>query len=98
MYYYYAMVAAYPGIKIWWKKHLTTLQIVQFVVDLGFVYYCMFRVVYHEVISYLMQGSCQGEVWAGWVGTILLSSYLYLFVVFFYKTYLTPKQKITKTE
>ncbi|KAJ3359474.1 hypothetical protein HDU91_004916 [Kappamyces sp. JEL0680] len=88
MYYYYAMVAAYPGIKIWWKKHLTTLQIIQFVVDLGFIYYCMYYVV-------VAKNECQGDVNAGWAGTVLISSYLYLFIEFFYKTYVrtAPKAK-----
>ena len=36
-YYYYFMTAA--GYKIWWKKYLTTLQIVQFIIDLFIVYF-----------------------------------------------------------
>ena len=30
MYYYYWITLVYPGIKIWWKKYLTQLQIFQF--------------------------------------------------------------------
>ncbi|KAL1738020.1 ELO family, partial [Schizophyllum fasciatum] len=37
MYYYYWASAG--GAKIWWKKYLTTMQIIQFVIDLHFVYF-----------------------------------------------------------
>ncbi|KZT54401.1 GNS1/SUR4 membrane protein [Calocera cornea HHB12733] len=37
MYYYYYATAG--GAKIWWKKYLTTFQIVQFVIDLFIVYF-----------------------------------------------------------
>jgi fatty acid elongase 3 len=33
MYWYYFQAAR--GIRIWWKKYITIMQIVQFVVDLG---------------------------------------------------------------
>jgi hypothetical protein len=33
MYWYYFQAAR--GIKIWWKKYITVMQIIQFVVDLG---------------------------------------------------------------
>lgn len=52
-YYYYFATCAYrlpslraelttweaAGYKVWWKKYLTTLQITQFVLDLGVVYF-----------------------------------------------------------
>ena len=37
MYYYYACASI--SIRIWWKKHLTTLQITQFAVDLVAILY-----------------------------------------------------------
>lgn len=40
MYYYYFRTTA--GVKIWWKKYLTTLQIIQFITDLGVVYCCTY--------------------------------------------------------
>ncbi|KAG0313235.1 hypothetical protein BGZ97_010392 [Linnemannia gamsii] len=39
MYYYYMRAAA--GVRIWWKQYLNTLQIVQFVLDLGFIYFLL---------------------------------------------------------
>lgn len=37
MYYYYWATAA--GYKIWWKRYVTVLQITQFILDLGLVYF-----------------------------------------------------------
>lgn len=37
MYYYYWATAA--GYKIWWKKYVTVMQITQFILDLGLVYF-----------------------------------------------------------
>jgi fatty acid elongase 3 len=41
MYYYYARtsVSAKP---IWWKKHLTTFQIVQFIIDVAVINFCLY--------------------------------------------------------
>ncbi|KAJ3364633.1 hypothetical protein HDU91_002472 [Kappamyces sp. JEL0680] len=82
MYYYYA--EASRGKRFWWKKHLTTLQIIQFIVDLGFIYVSMY---------YALQTpkACQVESWAGYLGTALISSYLVLFIQFFKKTYAKTK-------
>ena len=35
MYYYYFITTLSPGIKLWWKKYLTSLQISQFVIDVS---------------------------------------------------------------
>lgn len=37
MYYYYWATAA--GYKIWWKRYVTVMQITQFILDLGLVYF-----------------------------------------------------------
>ena len=85
MYYYYARAAV--GVRLWWKKYLTTLQIVQFVIDLGFIYYCLY-------VKFLTKkGDCTGDVTSGWFGAGLLTSYLGLFIKFFYDTYHARKVK-----
>ncbi len=51
MYYYFAMTAV--GRDVWWKRHLTMLQILQFLVDLGFGYSGMY-------VHWASGWSCQG--------------------------------------
>ncbi|KAI0825120.1 elongase of fatty acids ELO [Trametes gibbosa] len=92
MYYYYYATAG--GARIWWKKYLTTFQIVQFVVDLFVVYFATYS---YYVASYLPHwphlGSCAGTESAAVFGCLLLSSYLLLFVKFYIDTYKKPKGK-----
>ncbi|GAA5994837.1 elongation of very long chain fatty acids protein [Rhodotorula paludigena] len=86
MYYYYFMTAA--GYKIWWKKYLTTLQITQFVIDLFTVYfasYSYFAATYFPNMPSM--GSCAGTEGAAIFGCALLTSYLFLFIAFYQKTY-----------
>ncbi|KAF8506698.1 elongase of fatty acids ELO [Russula emetica] len=89
MYYYYYATAG--GAKIWWKKYLTTMQIVQFVVDLHLVYfgtYSYFAAAYWPELPVL--GSCHGTESAALFGCALLSSYLLLFIKFYIDTYKKP--------
>ncbi|GAA6036923.1 hypothetical protein JCM8097_006356 [Rhodosporidiobolus ruineniae] len=92
MYYYYFMTAA--GYKIWWKKYLTTLQITQFVIDLFTVYfasYSYFSATYWP--TWPTMGSCAGTEGAAIFGCALLTSYLFLFIAFYKKTYSAQKAK-----
>ncbi|CAO3576623.1 unnamed protein product [Absidia cylindrospora] len=86
MYYYYFRTAS--GAKIWWKKHLTTMQIVQFVIDLGVIYFCFYTYyayTYHPSLPNL--GTCTGTEVSALSGCALLTSYLFLFINFYRITY-----------
>lgn len=86
MYWYYFQAAR--GVRIWWKKYITMLQIVQFVIDLVFVYfasYTYFTSTYFPNMPGL--GTCAGEEFAAFAGMGILSSYLLLFISFYLATY-----------
>lgn len=86
MYWYYFQSAR--GIRIWWKEWVTRLQIIQFVIDLGFIYfasYTYFTSKYFPSMPHV--GSCAAEDLAAFTGVAVLSSYLVLFVLFYLATY-----------
>lgn len=86
MYYYYFRTAA--GAKIWWKKYLTTLQITQFIIDLGIVYFCTYTYFAYTYKPELPNaGDCAGTEASALFGCALLSSYLLLFINFYRLTY-----------
>lgn len=80
------------GYKIWWKKYLTTLQITQFVLDLGVVYFAAYSYFGREYLPHLVptMGSCSGTEGAAAFGCIILTSYLVLFVVSFFFPFSLP--------
>jgi len=80
MYFYY-MLATF-GVNVWWKKYLTSLQIIQFVIDLIF---CFYATIYGFVLK--SKNGCAGDEWLAFVGISLLSSYLLMFIDFFANTY-----------
>ncbi|KAA1471481.1 elongase of fatty acids ELO [Dentipellis sp. KUC8613] len=89
MYYYYYATAG--GAKIWWKKYLTTMQIVQFIIDLFVVYfgtYSYFAYTYWPSLP--TYGTCAGTEGAALFGCGLLTSYLFLFINFYVQTYKKP--------
>jgi len=89
MYYYYYATAG--GAKIWWKKYLTSMQIIQFVVDLFVVYfgtYSHFANAYYPGLPIL--GDCAGAESSAIFGCVLLTSYLGLFINFYIQTYKAP--------
>jgi len=99
MYYYYAIVAL--GHTVWWKQLVTIFQIAQFVIDMVCIYLGLW--------SKLSQGAfsgdygCFGGLNAAIFGFYLLTSYLYLFLDFFWMTYISKKpssrtSKPVKTE
>lgn len=92
MYWYYFQSAR--GIKIWWKKYITILQITQFVIDLGFVYFASYTYFSATYFPWLpTAGVCAGKEFAALAGMGILSSYLVLFIGFYISTYKKPVKK-----
>ncbi|GAB5590292.1 Fatty acyl-CoA elongase/Polyunsaturated fatty acid specific elongation enzyme [Umbelopsis nana] len=85
MYWYYFRTAG--GARIWWKKYLTTMQIIQFVIDLFVIYFCTYTHFAFAYSSLPTFGDCSGSENAAYFGCALLSSYLLLFINFYAKTY-----------
>ncbi|KJE93158.1 fatty acid elongase [Capsaspora owczarzaki ATCC 30864] len=81
MYYFYMVQSA--GFSVWWKRHLTKLQIIQFVADqIGnhmWVYYAW-------IVKLACPGSVVGYAW----GTGVIGSFLVLFLQFYARTYKRP--------
>jgi fatty acid elongase 3 len=109
MYWYYFQSAR--GIRIWWKKYITIMQIIQFVLDLGmtlsphisrnpliqmpgFVYFASYTYFTSTYWPWLPNaGKCDGEEFAAISGICILSSYLVLFISFYFATYKKPVPK-----
>ena len=92
MYWYYFQSAR--GIRIWWKKYITIMQILQFVIDLGFVYFASYTYFSASYFPWLpTAGICAGEEFAAFAGVGILTSYLVLFIGFYASTYKKPVRK-----
>ncbi|KAF7592489.1 hypothetical protein BBP40_012779, partial [Aspergillus hancockii] len=88
MYWYYFQRAR--GLRIWWKEWVTRLQIIQFIVDIGFVYFASYTYFAAKYFPWMPRmGSCAGEEGAALAGIVIISSYLVLFVLFYFATYRT---------
>ncbi|TPX37517.1 very-long-chain 3-oxoacyl-CoA synthase [Synchytrium microbalum] len=94
MYYYFAVTAL--SIKIWWKKYLTTMQIIQFVVDLALIGFLVYNVFAADLFPWIVTDygfpvisdcySADPHLHAG-VASFVLFSYLVLFMDFYRRTY-----------
>lgn len=90
MYWYYFLAAR--GIRVWWKEWVTRFQIIQFVLDLGFVYFAtIHKIIYlyfPQFNSVLVScNDCHGSMNAAYYGCAILSSYLVLFIAFYIEVY-----------
>ena len=64
------------------------LQIAQFVIDLGFVYFASYTYFTSTYFPNMPSaGRCAGEEFAAFAGMGILSSYLLLFISFYFATY-----------
>jgi fatty acid elongase 3 len=92
MYWYYYTTAANPGYQPWYKRSITSLQIGQFCLDLVVVYYASWR---GKTFIKRWSGpgktfaapDCSGADMSALLGCMLLTSYLFLFVAFYKRTY-----------
>lgn len=82
MYYFYACQAI--GLDVWWKRYLTTMQIVQFIADESG------NVMWAYYTKYLGR-ACSGSWFSFWFGMGVIASFLLLFIDFYRKSYLKPK-------
>ncbi|KAH8337015.1 hypothetical protein KR059_011708, partial [Drosophila kikkawai] len=84
MYGYYYAAALYPGVrdKLWLKKSITTMQIVQFIILFS-----------HAAVTWLLNKKCSVPGFMHFVQLIVAISMIVMFGNFYYQTYCRAKSK-----
>lgn len=86
MYAYYALATLH--IPCPWKRYITVLQIVQFVIDVAVCAFAIYNHYIHRYWPWMPHvGDCEGRPMGAWSGIGVLLSYLVLFLLFYRKTY-----------
>jgi len=112
MYWYYFRAAC--GVKAWYKEYITMLQILQFVIDIGFIYFTTYNLFASRYAPGVpVNATCVRNIteWrealtpaevvrsemAAITGIVTITSYLFLFIIFYFATYKTPASRKSKT-
>jgi len=89
MYYYYYITDR--GIVVWWKRYITTIQIIQFLWDLGWHIGWYYVAVMQQPPN--QPNVCAGSYPAFYFSNFVIASFLFLFIRFYFQAYKKPKSK-----